>query len=83
MSEWPEVALNSILDRAEKTRAVVGERFPLCAETSRGVGVAGPGMSERNAEVTAEPNGSESTGSSLGDDLEFLRIEDYPGEVQE
>ncbi|MGW4771257.1 hypothetical protein ACWEO2_24840 [Nocardia sp. NPDC004278] len=36
MSEWAEVALNSVLDRAEKTRAVVGERFPLYAERSSG-----------------------------------------------
>ncbi|WP_433681080.1 hypothetical protein [Nocardia sp. CA-119907] len=36
MSEWAEVALNSVLDRAEKTRAVVGERFPLYAEHSSG-----------------------------------------------
>lgn len=36
MSEWAAVALNSVLDRAEKTRAVVGERFPLYAETSHG-----------------------------------------------
>lgn len=40
-------------------------------------------MSERNAEVTAEPNGSESTGLGLGDVLELLRIGDYPGEVRE
>ncbi|MET8875677.1 hypothetical protein [Nocardia sp. NPDC004604] len=82
MNECAAVALNAVLDRAEKTRVVVGERFPLYAETSRGVGVTGPGISERNAEVTAEPNGTESTGF-LGDDLELLRIGDYPGEVRE
>ncbi|WP_433728084.1 hypothetical protein ACQP0C_37975 [Nocardia sp. CA-129566] len=40
-------------------------------------------MSERNAEVTPEPNGTESTGLGLGRDPQLRRIGDYPGEVQE
>ncbi|WP_433728086.1 hypothetical protein ACQP0C_37980 [Nocardia sp. CA-129566] len=39
MSGWAEVALNSVLDRAEKTRAVVGERLPLYAERNSGAWV--------------------------------------------